>query len=61
MGTVRIGTLDFGREIAHAAVLRRPPILLDTVVARSHMCTYAATVWDFCNVKDHFLSPRAKP
>ena len=37
---------DFGREIAHGAVSRRPPISLYTVVARTHMYTYAAKVWD---------------
>jgi hypothetical protein len=37
---------DFGWEIAHEAVSRRPPISLDTIVARTHMYTYAAKVWD---------------
>jgi hypothetical protein len=48
---------DFGWEFAHGAVSRRPPIPLDTMVARTHMCTYAAKVWDLSIV----LSPRAKP
>jgi hypothetical protein len=38
---------DFGREIAHAAVSRRPPISLPRIVARTHMYTYDANVWDF--------------
>jgi hypothetical protein len=38
---------DFGWEIAHAAVSRRPPISLYATVARTHMNTYR--------------SPRAKP
>jgi hypothetical protein len=36
----------FGWEIAHAAVSRRPPMSLNTMVARTHMYTYAAKVWD---------------
>jgi hypothetical protein len=36
---------DFGWEIAHVAVSRRPPIFLDTIVARTHMYTYAAKLW----------------
>jgi hypothetical protein len=35
-----------GGESAHAAVSRRPPVSLDTVVARTHMYTYGADVWD---------------
>jgi hypothetical protein len=35
---------DFGWEIAHAAVSRRPPISLSTTVARTHMCTYDAEI-----------------
>jgi hypothetical protein len=31
---------DFGWEVAHAAVSRRPPTPLDTVVARTHMYAY---------------------
>jgi hypothetical protein len=47
----------FGWEIAHAAVSRRPPIYLDTMVARTHMYTYAATVWDLSFVEGLSLSP----
>jgi hypothetical protein len=36
---------DFGWEIAHEAVSRRPPISLSRFVARTHMYTYAAKVW----------------
>jgi hypothetical protein len=35
---------DFGWEIAHAAVSRRPPILLSKIVARTRMYTHAAKV-----------------
>jgi hypothetical protein len=50
---------DFGWEIAHAAVSRRPPISLDRIVARTHMYTYAATVWDLSIVQGPFsVSPR---
>ena len=53
---------DFGWEIAHAAVSRRPPISLYTIVAHTEGYTYAAKVWDLSIVQgqDHFLSPRAK-
>jgi hypothetical protein len=44
---------DFGWEIiAHAAVSRRPPISLYTIVARTHMYTYDAKVWDLPSFKD---------
>ena len=46
-------------EIVHAAVSRRLPISLYTIVARTHMYTYAATVWDLTIVQDHFHSPRS--
>jgi hypothetical protein len=36
----------FGWGIAHAAVSQRPPISLDTIVARTRMYTYGAKVWD---------------
>jgi hypothetical protein len=36
---------DFGLEITHAAVSRRPPISLYTIAARTPMYTYAAKVW----------------
>ena len=42
---------DFGGEIAHAAVSRRPPIPLYTIVARTHMYTYAANVWELSLVQ----------
>jgi hypothetical protein len=49
----------FGWEIAHAAVSRRPPIPLDTIVARTHAYTYAAKVWDLSIVQGAFpLAPR---
>jgi hypothetical protein len=35
---------DFGWENAHAAVSRRPPISLYTIVARTHMYMYDAKV-----------------
>jgi hypothetical protein len=44
----------FGWEMAHEAVSPRPPISLDTIVARTHMCTYAAKVWDFSIVQGPF-------
>ena len=50
---------DFGWEIAHAVVSRRPPIPLDTIVARTRLYTYAAKGWDLSFVKDHSLSLRA--
>jgi hypothetical protein len=45
---------DFGWEIAHAAVSRRPPIPLDTIVARTQSYTYDATVWDLSIVQGAF-------
>jgi hypothetical protein len=36
---------DFGWEVAHAAVSRRPPIPLDGIVARTRMYTHDAKVW----------------
>jgi hypothetical protein len=36
---------DFVWEIAHEAFSRRPPISLDTIVARTHMNTYDVKVW----------------
>jgi hypothetical protein len=38
---------DFGWEMAHAAVSRRPPISLYTVVPRAESYTYGVGVWDF--------------
>ena len=52
---------DFGREIAHEAVSRRPPTSLDTIVARTEGYTYGASVWDLYLVQGHFLSPIAQP
>jgi hypothetical protein len=45
---------DFGWEVAHEAVLRRPPIPLDTIVVRTHMYTYDAKVWDLSIVQGPF-------
>jgi hypothetical protein len=42
-------------------VLKTTLLLLYTIVARTHMYTHAAKVWDFSIVQGHFLSPRAKP
>jgi hypothetical protein len=51
-------TNRYGRAfngVAHAAVSRRPPISLYTSVARTHMHTCAANVWDFSIVQGPFL------
>ena len=45
---------DFGWEIAHEAVSRRPPISLDTIVARTEGCTYDANVCDLSLVQGPF-------
>ena len=45
---------DFGWELAHEAVSRRPPIPLYTSVARTHMYTYPAKVWDLPIVQGPF-------
>jgi hypothetical protein len=50
----RIERSDFGWEIAHAAVSRRPPISLSRIVARTHMYTYTARVWDLSIVQGPF-------
>jgi hypothetical protein len=50
---------DFGWGIAHAAVSRRPPISLDTIVARTHMYAHGAKVWNLSSFKG-FLSPRCQ-
>ena len=50
---------DFGWEIAHAAVTRRPPISLNTIVDRTGGYTYDVGVCP--SFKGHFLSRRAKP
>jgi hypothetical protein len=39
----------------------RPPIPLDTSVARTEGYTYAAEVWGLCIVQGPVLSPRAEP
>ena len=52
---------DFGWEIAHAAVTRRPPISLDTMVPRTGGYTHAAGVGICPSFKGHCLSRRAKP
>jgi hypothetical protein len=51
---------DFGWEIAHAAVSRRPPISLSRVVARTHMYTYAPKCWDSSIVQGP-VSVRTRP
>jgi hypothetical protein len=43
-----------GREIAHAAVSRRPPVSLDTIVARTGGYAYTARVWDLSIVQGPF-------
>jgi hypothetical protein len=45
---------DFGWEIAHAAVSRRPPISLARIIARTEGYTYAANVWDVSIVQGPF-------
>jgi hypothetical protein len=45
---------DFGREIAHGAVTRRPPISFDTVVPRTGGYTYDVGVWDLSSVQGPF-------
>jgi hypothetical protein len=45
---------DFGWEIAHPAVSRRPPISLYTSVAHTHMYTRDANVWDSSIVQAPF-------
>jgi hypothetical protein len=40
-----------GGRCAHAAVSRRPPIPLSTIVARTHMYPPAAKFWDFSTVQ----------
>jgi hypothetical protein len=36
---------------------RRPPISLDVIEARTHLCTYAANVWDSPLAQGPFLAP----
>jgi hypothetical protein len=42
---------DFGWEIAHAAVTRRPPISLDSIVPRTEVYTYDVGVWDLAVIQ----------
>jgi hypothetical protein len=44
----------FGWEIAHAAVTRRPPVSLDTMVPRTGGYTYDVGVWDWSIVHGPF-------
>jgi hypothetical protein len=54
--------VDFGWEIAHAAVSRSPPISLDAFVARTHMYTHAAKVWGVFLVQGPFsVAPVPNP
>jgi hypothetical protein len=55
-GEMRIVTCfrDFGWEIAHAAVTRRSPISLDTIVPRIEGYTYDAKAWDLPLVQGPF-------
>jgi hypothetical protein len=46
--------IHFGWEVAHAAVSRRPPISLDTIVTRTEGNTYDVTVWDLSLVQGPF-------
>jgi hypothetical protein len=39
----------------------RPPIPLDTIVSRTHLCTYAANVWDLSIVQGPFSVAPSKP
>ena len=48
-------------EIAHEAVSRRPPVSLDTTVARTHMHTYAAKVWILSVCRSATIFCRAVP
>jgi hypothetical protein len=57
---LRIATLRIsgGRFLT---VSRRPPVPLSRIVARTHMYTYAANVWDSSIVQGPFYCPpRAK-
>jgi hypothetical protein len=52
----------FRWEVAHAAVTRRQPISLYTMVPRAEGYTYTTRKFGIClSFKDHFLSRRAKP
>jgi hypothetical protein len=52
---------DFGWEIAHGPVTRRPPISLSKRVPRTHMYTYDAEVWDLSIVQGTSNAPRHIP
>jgi hypothetical protein len=58
--SARQGT-GFGWEVAHAAVSRRPPIYLDTMVARNEGYTYAAKVWDLSILQGPFSVAPCQP
>jgi hypothetical protein len=45
---------DFGWEMAHGAVSRRPPISLYTIVPRTGGDAHAAKVWDLSIVQEPF-------
>jgi hypothetical protein len=49
-----------GWEIAHAAVTRRPPIPLDTLVPRTGGYAYDVGVWDSSIVQEPSLSCRSQ-
>ena len=61
MEKLRIATLGISWGIAHEAVSRRPPISLCRMVARTHMYTYDAKVWDCPSFKDILCSPVPTP
>jgi hypothetical protein len=46
-----------GDELTQAAVSRRPPISLSRSVARTHMYTYDADIWDLSLVQAIFCRP----
>jgi chemotaxis protein histidine kinase CheA len=46
---------DFGWEVAHAVVSRRPPISCYAIVARYHVYMCAARFWNSSSFKGHFL------
>jgi hypothetical protein len=46
--------MDFGWEIAHTAVTRRPPISLNTMVPRPGGYAYDVGVWDLSIVQGPF-------
>ena len=48
---------DFGWEIAHAAVSRRPPIFLAKIVPRIEGYTYNASIWALSIVQGPFSAP----